>query len=189
MVDELRGAEPAGRRGRLLVLAALVVLLLGAGADRWAAQREADRLLDAVAAGEAVVAASRGSQTGLADYSSRLLTGADVPPAARAAAYDNLATDARRWLVRLERPEARVDGTAVLPWHGDLRAARTAYARRLDAWRRVLEQVAADPAGEGRDLPAVRAARDEARAALLAVADRERVTALLGGEGGRAPGR
>ncbi len=177
-MDEV-GSEPArlSRRARTLVGAVLGLLVLGGAADRWQAEREVEALLDAVRSGEAVVVDSQRSLAGLFDYSGPLLTSADAPPGARAAAYDTLARDAARWTPRVDAERRDVAGLVVLPWHGDERAAREAYSLRLDRWVEVLQQTAEDP--QGARPPTVGDSREAARTALVEVAG-ERADGLLG---------
>ncbi|MCW2615067.1 MAG: hypothetical protein JWN08_2061 [Frankiales bacterium] len=168
-VDEL-GSEPrtASRRTRLLVAAVVVLVVTALVADREQRDRESDELLAAVTAAEAVVLDSQRSQAALAEYQAALL-GGDVLASARASAYDLFATDARRWLPRLDAPARAVETTGVLPWHGDLRRARDAYALRLQRWVEVLERTATAPE-QARERPEeVARSRKRARDALLAV--------------------
>ena len=184
------GSPETSRRARTLVAVVLVLLVLGLAGDRWQSERELDRLLAAVADGEQVIHASQASLTGLADYQSDLLHSPDTPQAARAAAYDNLASDARRWHPRVAARQEQVTSLQMAPWHQDLREAREAYAVRVQRWTEVLERYAGQPQTGGDPRGEVADARDAARAALLVAAggERERVTRLLGGrEGG--PGR
>jgi len=162
------GAEPASRRTRALLVAAVVLVLVAAAADRWWAERERDRLREAVLAGEKAVSGTSTSLTGLAAYSSRLLYGTDVPPDVRRSAYANLAEDARRWVPRVQSAQQRVESTDVLPWHHGVRQAREAYDLRLQAWADVLRRFADDPQSGVFDDPAERQARLAARDALRA---------------------
>jgi hypothetical protein len=99
---------------------ALVLLVLGAAADRRVADRERTALLAGVQRGEAALSAARDSQLSLAQYAGPLLTGADVPPAARRSAFATLAQDAARWAA-----------TAAGPAGGGGRPGRPAVARRV----------------------------------------------------------
>lgn len=174
-------ARASGRR-RALVALAVVLALLAAGADRWQAARERDRLLASVTAGERAVDASQSSIASLAEYSAGLLYAADVSESARVSAYGNLAQDAGRWQPRLQRARDEVAATPVLPWHRDSRAARQAYEQRLTAWIDLLDAFAQSPQGGFRQADTtVTASRRAAREALLtAGVDGERVSALLG---------
>lgn len=180
-MDEV-GSEPRtlGRRGRAAVVVVVLLLVAALAADRWQRDRELEALLDAVAVAEPVLRDSQQSLTSLAEYQSALLNVVDVPPAAKAAAYENLARDARRWLPRLAGPARTVEATAVLPWHRSVRDGRDAYAGRLQAWLESLERTAADPRSAVRT-GADGAAREAAFQALVAAgADDERVGVLLG---------
>lgn len=164
------GGEPAGRRTRALLVAAVVLVLLAGAADRWWADRERARLRAAVLAGEATVGGSSTSLTGLAAYSSRLLHSADISPGVRRSAYDNLGQDAARWAPRVQVAQQRVLAIDVLPWHSGLHEARQAYGLRLQAWAEVLSRFADDPqtgVGDPDVTQARVAARDALRAAGL----------------------
>jgi len=192
VVDEVSGAVETSRRTRTLVVAVLVLLVLGVAADRWRVDRERAALLSTVEEAERTVAASLDSLLSLADYAGPLLTTEDVPAASRRSALATLAQDAARWEPRVRSRQALVEDTVVLPWHGDLRAAREAYVRRLTAWADLLAAVDRDAeallGGSDGD---VRRTRQQAVDALLeAGADPERVRRALGlgadGEAGRA---
>jgi len=167
------GAEPTSRRTRALLVAALLVAaallaLVAVGADRWWADRERDRLREAVLAGEKAVRGSSTSLAGLAGYSSRLLYDTDVPPGVRRSASANLGEDARRWVPRVQSAQQRVGSTDVLPWHHGVRQARGAYDLRLQAWADALRRFADDPQSSVFDDPADRQARLAAQEALRA---------------------
>ena len=140
-----RSASATSRRTRSLVGLALGLLVLGAAADRELADRERTALLADVRDGESVLAAARDSQQSLAQYAGPLLTGVDVPPAARRSAFATLADDAARWEPRVRARRAQVADADVLPWHGELRAAREAYARRLETYAEALAEVEREP--------------------------------------------
>jgi hypothetical protein len=164
-----RSASATSRRTRSLVGLALALLVLGAAADRHLADRERAALLADVRDGEQVLAAARDSQLSLAQYAGPLLTGVDVPPAARRSAFATLADDAARWEPRVRARRAQVAAAAVLPWHGELRAAREAYARRLETYAEALDEVERRPqALVDRVGDDVGASRRSARDALLA---------------------
>jgi hypothetical protein len=181
VVDEVRGAAETSRRTRTLVGIALVLLLLGAAADRWQADRERQALLETVASSEQVVQASGASLRGLATYVGPLTSNPDAPERARAWAYETLAHDAARWQPRVQSRRQQVLDVPVAPWHGDMRAAREAYAERLAVWVDVLLDVEAATLGQTDRGQAVRSSKQQARQALLlAGADVDRVHALLG---------
>lgn len=181
VVDEVHGAAETSRRTRTLVGVVLVLLLLGAAGDRWQADRERRALLETVAAGEQVVQASGASLRGLATYVGPLTSNPDAPERARAWAYDTLAHDAARWQPRVQSRRQEVLDVPVAPWHGDVRAAREAYAERLGVWVDVLVDLSAATPGQTDRGQAVRASKQQAREALLlAGADVERVRELLG---------
>ena len=192
MVDEVSGAGEASRRTRALVVAVVVLLALGLALDRWQADRERTALLATVEEAESTVAASVSSLLSLADYAGPLLTNEDAPAASRRSALSTLSRDAARWEPRIRAREDALEDAVVLPWHGDLRAAREAYARRLAAWADLLATVDRDPAALlGGSDGEVRRTRAEAVDALLAAgADADRVRRALGrgapdaGEGG-----
>ncbi len=176
------GAVETSRRTRVVVAVVLVAVALAFAADRWRADRERAALLATVEQAEATVTASLDSLLSLADYAGPLLTTEDVPPASRRSALATLSRDAARWEPRVRSQEALVQGTVVLPWHGDLRAARAAYVRRLTAWADLLATVDRDAesflGGSDGD---VRRTRQRAVDALLeAGADPERVRRALG---------
>jgi hypothetical protein len=174
-------APRASGRRRALVGLVLVLTLLAVAADRWQAARERGQLLRSVTAGEQAVEGSQVSIASLARYSSDLLHSADVSDPVRRSAYQLLADDAGRWRPRVQRARSDVAATAVLPWHGQSRAAREAYEQRLTAWLDVLADFEAAPqAGLGGAGPAVTTSRGAARQALLAAGlDRDRVRELL----------
>ena len=182
MVDEVSGAGETSRRTRALVVAVLVLLAVGLALDRWQADRERTALLATVEEAESTVTASVSSLLSLADYAGPLLTNEDAPAASRRSALGTLARDAARWEPRVRAREEQLDDRLLLPWHGDLRAAREAYARRLVAWADLLATVDRDPAAFlGGSDGEVRRTRAEAVDALLAAgADPERVRRALG---------
>ncbi len=185
MIDEVIGAQATSRRTRTVVGLVLVLLVLGFAGDRWQSARETDRLLAVVTDGESAVRGSQASLAGLAQYSSRLLTGADVTDGARGAAYESLARDAARWQPRVADPQRRLAGLTVVPWHDGLRDARSAYALRLQSWADVLQRAArVEPATVLAEHPEVTASLDGARAALVAVVGQAEVAARLGGAEG-----
>ena len=187
----MQGAAETSRRTRTLVGIVLVLLLLGAGADRWQADRERRALLDAVAAGEQSVQASSSSLRGLATYVGPLTSNSEAPERARDWAYDVLSRDAARWQPRVQSRRQDVLNVPVAPWHGDVREAREAYAERLAVWTDVLRSMEAATLGETDRGPEVRWSRRQAHdALLLAGADAARVRELLGrGEAGPASRR
>jgi type II secretory pathway pseudopilin PulG len=169
-----------GRR-RALVGLALVLALLAGAADRWQGSRERDQLLRSVTAGERVIDDSQDSLLSLSRYSAGLLYLTDVPESVRGSAYDNLAQDAQRWRSRLQRVRRDVAATSVLPWHGEARAARRAYERRLTAWMDLLADYPPARTGRRDGDHAVRTSRQAAAEALVAAGvDRRSVRALLG---------
>lgn len=186
--DELVGAPEPSRRSRVVVGLALAVLLAGAGADRWQAAQERAALLDAVASGEQVVQRSAASLRGLRAYVGPLAGNADARPEAREWAFDTLRADAARWRPRVRDSRTDVLDLRVAPWHGDLAAARDAYAGRLAAWDELLEGVGRRGRGSG---AVSRAAAERAGSALVAAdLDEDRVRELLGlGEARTATGR
>jgi hypothetical protein len=191
VVDEVSGAGEPSRRTRALVVAVLLLLALGLGLDRWQADRERAALLATVEESERTVEASVTSLLSLADYAGPLLTDADAPAASRRSALATLSRDAARWEPRVRARQRLVDDALVLPWHGDVRAARRAYDRRLTAWADLLATVEREPSAFlGGSDGAARRTRAEAVDALLAAgADPERVRRALGrgvvtGEGG-----
>ena len=141
MVDEVSGAGEPSLRARVLVVLVVVLVLLGLGADRWAAQRERRALLDAVGSGEHVVDRSSQRLLGLRTYVGPLVGDPDARPAARQWAVDTLRGEAADWRPRVQDQRAAVLDVPVLRWHGDLVAARDAYAERLAAWDEVLAGV------------------------------------------------
>ena len=186
--DELVGAPEPSRRSRVVVGLALAVLLTAVGADRWQAARERSALLDAVASGEQVVQRSAASLRGLRAYVGPLVGNVDARPEAREWAFDTLRADAARWRPRVREQRAEVLDLPVAPWHGDVLAARDAYAGRLAAWDDLLDGVGRRGRGSG---AASRAAAERASAALVvADLDEQRVRDLLGlGEVRRAARR
>ena len=181
-------AEGRGRGRRLVPWALVLLLVLGVAADHALLDRERQALLASVADGERVVSASEDSLLSLADYVAPLLAGADVPAVTRRSALATLGRDAGRREPRLRQERSAVLRQRVLPWHGDVRAARDAYGERLGVWADELAQVRSQPqrlldGGDG-----VRRSRQRAVRALLdAGADSARVRDLLGrGEAGPA---
>ncbi len=182
-----RAASRASRRTRTLVGLALVLLVLGTAADGEVADRERTALLAGVEDGESALSAARDSQLSLAQYAGPLLTGVDVPPAARRSAFATLAQDAARWEPRLRARQEQVAAQDVLPWHDDLQAARDAYAARLEVWADVLAEVEREPEVLTDVLGSdIRASRERAERALLSAGlDPADVrSALAGGEAG-----
>ena len=182
MTDEVSGAEPVPRRTRLLVAAAVALVAAGYVVEDRLAARETEALLAAVAACEQVVRESQASQAGLTVYQSNVLVRTDAPSGARSSAYANLASDARRWSLRLEEPLADLEALSFLPWHGPLDEGRDAYALRVQRWVQVLEDTQQRP-GEPSLAPGASAvARDAAREALVEAVpqERARLTELLG---------
>jgi hypothetical protein len=186
--DELVGAGSTSRRTRAVVWLALSVLLLGVALDRWQVQRERAALLDAVVAGEQVVQRSSVGLRGLRAYVGPLTGNVDARPAARQWAFDALHEEAARWRPRVRAARSDVLDLPVVAWHGDVKAAREAYAGRLAAWEELLAGVGRPGRGSGQ---AARSSAERARTALLtAGTDAERVRELLGrGEVDTAPRR
>ena len=180
-MDEL-GCDPApvSRRGRVVVVLVVLLLVAGVTADRWQRDRELDDLLDAVVAAERLVRASQASLASLASYQSALLVRADVPPEARDSAYANLARDAARWSPQLEAARQDVARSGALPWHPDIRAAREAYVRRADTWVGVLTTLAERPDQGLSGQTEVTRTREAAQQALQAAAGGNERLAELG---------
>ena len=197
MVDEVSGAEAPSRRTRGAAVAVVVLLLAGLAADRWRADQERDRLLTAVETAERTVTASQSSLLSLADYAGPLLTTEDVPAASRQSALVTIARDAARWEPRVRAAGGRLDDTAVLPWHGDLRTARAAYADRLGAWADLLATIDREPSAflGGSDGDVRRTRAQAVDALVTAGMDPARVRRALGrgtpsaGEAGASPRR
>jgi len=182
VVDEVSGAAGTSRRTRAAVVLTVALLVLALAADRWRVERERAALLTAVEQAESTVTASLGSLVSLADYAGPLLTAEGVPAATRRSALATLSRDAARWEPRVRARQDLVEGADVLSWHGDLRAARAAYLRRLTAWADLLATVDRDAeAFLGGSDGDVRRTRSRAVDALLqAGADPERVHRALG---------
>lgn len=178
MVDEVSGAGETSPRTRALVVALGVLAVLGLGADRWQVARERAALLDAVVAGEQVVQRSAASLRGLRAYVGPLAGNVDARPEAREWAFDALRADAARFRPRVQDSRADVLGLPVAPWHGDVLAARDAYAARLTAWDELLDGVGRRGRGSG---ASARVAAERASTALVvADLDEGRVRDLLG---------
>ncbi len=163
------GSEPVSRRTRGTVAALVVLALLGLGADRWAADRERDRLADAVAAGEQVVADAEASLVTLRAYISPSAERPDLPVAERARAYGPVGRDAERWLPRVQQRLADVRAVDALPWHDELAQGRDAYAARLQEVADLLAAVARTPAEPAGAPGRTAELRESADAALRAV--------------------
>jgi hypothetical protein len=192
VVDEVSGADATGRRTRVLVALAVLLLVIGLAADRWQADRERAALLATVEDAERTVTASLDSLLSLVDYAGPLLTSADVPAASRRSALVTLSRDAARWEPRIRAREELVEDAGALPWHGDLRTAREAYARRLTAWADLLATVERDPEAVlgGSDGDVTRTRARAVDALLAAGADPDRVRRAVGrGEAGALPRR
>jgi len=185
-VDELSGPgqdqAPGIRPRHVLVVLLLGLLVAGLVADLRRHERELDELLRQIASAEQVIRASQASLASLTDYQSALLVRADAPPAARAAAYDNLARDAARWAPQVRAAGQQVDSDRLLPWHDRLERTRTAYDLRLRAWSALLERTRADPAAGLDGQGDVSSALEQARLVLTEAVDgdTQRVRAILG---------
>jgi hypothetical protein len=178
VVDEVSGAGEPSRRTRALVVTLVVLLVLGIGLDRWQVARERSALLEAVVGGEQVVQGSAASLRGLREYVGPLVSDVDARPEAREWAFDTLRADAARWRPRVREERTQVLDLAVAPWHGDVRAARDAYAGRLAAWDELLDGVGRRGRGSG---ASARVAAERASTALVvADLDERRVRDLLG---------
>jgi hypothetical protein len=188
VVDEVSGAAEPSRRSRAAVVALLALLVLGVALDRWQVARERAALLEAVAAGEQVVQGSSASLRGLRAYVGPLVGNLEARPEAREWAVDALRDDAARWRPRVRAERSEVLGLPVAPWHGDVLAARDAYAGRLAAWDELLGGVGRRGGGSG---ASARAAAERASTALAgADLDQRRVRDLLGlGEARSTPRR
>jgi hypothetical protein len=182
VVDEVSGAEGTSRRTRAVVVALALLLLVGVALDRWQADRARTALMATVEECESTVTASLDSMLSLVDYAGPLLTSADVPAASRRSALVTLSRDAARWAPRIRAREPGVRDELVLPWHGDLRAARQAYARRVVAWADFLAAVEREPEAVlgGSDGEVTRSRQQAVDALLAAGADPERVRRALG---------
>ena len=162
------GAEPTSRRTRTLLVAAALLAVLAVGADRWWADRERDRLAEAVAGGEEVVDEAEASLVALRGYIAPSAERPDLPAGGRARAYGPVGRDAERWLPRVQRQLDQVRAADVLPWHGDLAGARDAYAARLQEVVNLLAAVARAPAESAGEPEQSAASRDAAIEALRA---------------------
>ena len=177
MVDEVRGAEATSRRTRVVLVVLVAALVLAFAADRWRTAQERTTLLDAVASGERVVDRSSQRLQGLRTYVGPLVGDPDARPAARRWAVGALQDEAASWRPRVRQQRTAVLDLPVASWHGDVAAARDAYAERLAAWDELLAGVGRRGRGSGAD---ARAAQDRALAALLAAeADPDRARELL----------
>ena len=178
MVDEVSGAPETSGRVRLLTGLLVVLLVLGLATDLWWARQERAALLEAVGSSERVVDRSSQRLLALRTYVGPLVGDPDARPAARQWAVDTLRDEAASWRPRVRQQQDEVRDLRVLPWHGDVAAARDAYVERLVAWDELLAGVGRRGRGSGDD---ARGAADRARAALLAAGtDPERARDLLG---------
>jgi hypothetical protein len=173
--DELHGGRPE-RRGRLGLVALLLVALAGAGyaVERYERDRQLDALLAAAEDAERVVSDSRVSLGGMVRYTGALLSRSDLSDGQRAAVLDSLVTDARRFPPRVEAARSAVESVRPLPWDGELADARAAYLERIDTWVALVEASDQDPGALLQERPRTRAVRTAAADALTAAADGRR---------------
>ena len=162
-VDALSGVIPVprvwrSRRTVLIVAGVIAVLIL---ADWYLRNREMNNLLDAVEQSETAMEDARDHVTAAeSDFVNAMQThgcSADTvtyecqqyfnqEASVFRSAASGAATDGA---VEVRQTGAGVDHVSILPWHGALEDARSAYVDHSDAWYSYLTAVADDPAKLG----------------------------------------
>ncbi len=146
MADVLSsGPERAPRAvpWRLLAVLAVLVALAVAG-DRVQHDREARALITRAGSGQEAVRYADGRVRATLTYAGPALGAADVSPSVRSSLERVVSGEAAGQLAAVRAQRDAVAGTAVLPWHRALRAARAAYVAYLDVRLGYLSAVGAD---------------------------------------------
>lgn len=157
----------------------LAVLLLLVAGDAAARQAESDRLLAAVTAGQEAARYAERRVAATAEYAGPALTRAAVDEAVRADLRALVRSEARAQVPALRAAERAVRDVPALPWHGDVRAGRDAYAESLAALGDHLDAVEEDLRGLYTRPDVLRATSSRAREALRGSLPADRVARLL----------
>jgi LacI family transcriptional regulator len=141
------GTERTSRPGRTAVIGIVLVLLASAGwwLERGDRQRQFDRLMACVSAGEAASAEATARVSIMSNYIRPALR-AGQPAQLEAGLYRLVAQAAGTAVPELERAAAGCAGGAERAWQVSLKDARAAYRDRLDAQVAVLRATARDGA-------------------------------------------
>ena len=158
---------PRDTASRLVVVALTVVLAFVA--DQWQQQREFAALVSAIEAGEAGIVAADDRVGATFDYYSPVLVSSDSTAGLRRS-YQNAVAAAGLSGAAAGRgaPRRRSPQIRVLPWHGELHAARAAYEVRLSLWAAYLAGLATDPDQLFQSQDQLAASRDPAATAIVA---------------------
>ena len=169
---ESGAAEPASalrRRAVALVAALLALAVVAAGADQLLRMRESEALLRATAGATATAGYADRRVLAVADYSAPALFGADTSPDVRASLVAVVQREAADLAPSVRAGATGVGGVRVLPWHRDVRTARTDAAGYLRARADILDAVAHELGALYAPAPAATRARERARESLLGV--------------------
>ena len=168
-----------------MVLAVALVLGVALFAVNGVAEhRELDRLLARVADTQAEVAYSNHRVAATVDYTLPLLFRAALQPRVRAGLQKLVEESAAGQVDGVRQQRDLAARTAVLPWHHDVRLARAALVRYLDARVAYLRSVAADQEVlfvEHPDLDRLLAVARQAFAHAAGPADQHRIDVAFAG--------
>lgn len=131
-------------RGRRSVVACLVLLVVGLGADRWQVSREAEALLACVERGESAAENGRGRVAGTVQYASPQLTAAGTSPRVRTSLEGLVRAAAGQADAPLTAARDACEAVTVAPWRAALADARSAYVVVLDRERERFAAIASD---------------------------------------------
>jgi hypothetical protein len=165
----------------------VVALVLGVAlyvANNVTEHRELNRLLTRVADTQAAVAYSNHRVAATVDYTLPLLFRAALQPRVRAGLQKLVEEAAAGQVDGVRQQRDRAARTAVLPWHHEVRVARAALVRYLDARVAYLRSVAADQEVlfvEHPDLDRLLATARQAFARAAGPADQHRITVAFAG--------
>ena len=153
--DQLSGGRDRSHRrvGRRTLVAASLVVVALAGADRWQLARERAALVSCVEQGQGEVVYADRRIAATTQYASPALTGTQTPPGVRRSLRQIVQRVAGDAVAPTVAAAAACRRPLVLPWHGVQRSARDRYATylsgeadRLRSGSRDLDALSAPPA-------------------------------------------
>jgi hypothetical protein len=168
----------------VLLVVALVLGVALVAANTLATHRELDALLTRVVDAQAEVAYSNHRIAATVDYTLPLLFRAALEPRVRAGLQQLVEDSAAGQVDGVRQQRDQAARTGVLPWHHDVRLARAALVRYLDARVAYVKSVAADQETlfvEHPDLDRLLAAARQAFARAAGPAGRHRIDVAFAG--------